>query len=267
MRIGGAWCSGFWDPLKWMISTPGGVEFNTYFMLVPDPLGRDYNVARAYLTHRAYAVSGSIKRSEIQTRVNMALWGEINTYQWRMIAPLELVNLGPEIYVIVLQCHDENVPGIPRRPSFDIAYNNGHLEAKLARTSDPSGLDIWQQNISPGEEIEITVRTRWADGSNVPAADGFFELYVGDTLVYSLVGEKNTHDNGDPSEEYPPYLKAGVYQSQETKPEWAGKDFSWFHVGSVLSNEGDYPAALRALIDAGLAANTAQEKMLLAWSR
>jgi hypothetical protein len=266
MKLGGAWCAGVWEPQKWMISTPGSTnsDFNTWFKLVPDPLGRDYLVMRAYITQRAHDVSADIKRSEVQTRVDQALWGEVNTYHWRMIAPKNLVNLGPDVYVIVLQCHDENLPGIPRRPTFDIAYHNGQLEAKLVRTANPSGLDVWQHTVTPGEEIEITVRAKWADGTNVDAADGVIELYFGDALVYSLVGEKNTHDDGVPSERYPPYLKAGVYQSQFDEPAWAGKDFAWYHVGSMQSNEGDYPATLRAIIDAGLSEYSARERLLLA---
>jgi len=228
-------------------------------MLVDDPLGRDYTVLRTYITQGVYlADPGSPRlRAEIQTRVNRLAWGDLHTYQWRMICPRNVVNHGPDVYVIVLQCHDQNAVNVARRPSFDIAYHDGKLEGKLARTANPSGMDVWERAIAPGEEIEITVRARWADGTHVPAADGLFELYVNGLLSYSLYGEKNTWDSGTPAEDYPPFLKSGVYQSQNAEPAWAGKDFTWFHVASIVSNEpADDAAALRAFIDGQLSAAT-----------
>lgn len=268
MRLGGAWCAGVWDSSSWLVSSPATstVELSSWTQLVPDPLGRNYNVLRAYINQSVYlAAPGSPRlRAEVQTRVAMLAWGDVHTYQWRMVVPENIVNLGADVYVIVLQCHDQNAAGVSRRPTFDIAYHNGKLEAKLSRTADTSGMDVWSRTVTPGEEIEITVRVKWADGTHVAAADGFFELYENDALVYSLVGEKNTWDSLSPAEDYPPYLKAGVYQSQNSEATWAGKDFTWYHVGSVVSNEGDSPAALRALINAGLAANPARDKLLLA---
>jgi hypothetical protein len=269
MRLGGAWCSGFFNPNDWLVASPGpSISIpSSWTMLVDDPLGRDYTVLRTYITQGVYlADPGSPRlRAEIQTRVSQLNWGDLHTYQWRMICPQNVVNHGPDVYVIVLQCHDQNAVNVARRPTFDIAYHDGRLEAKLARSADPFGMDIWDRVIAPGEEIEITVRAKWADGTHVAAAEGLFELYVNGALVYQLAGEKNTWDSGTPAEDYPPFLKAGVYQSQNDEATWEGKDFTWYHVGSIVSNEGDSPAALRAVIDAGLAATPAREKMLLAW--
>lgn len=270
MRLGGAWCAGVFNPASWLVASPGAsvTDLSTWTKLVPDPLGRNYNVLRAYINQSVYlADPGSPRlRAEVQTRVSQLNWGDTHTYQWRMICPPNVVNHGPDVYVIVLQCHDQNAVNVARRPSFDIAYHDGRLEAKLARSADPFGMDIWDRAIAPGEEIEITVRAKWADGTHVAAADGLFELYVNGDLVYQLAGEKNTWDSGTPAEDYPPFLKAGVYQSQNSEAMWAGKDFTWYHVGSIVSNEpSDTHATLRALIDAGVAANPAREKMLLAW--
>lgn len=269
MRLGGAWCAGVWDPASWMVASPGAslTDLSTWTKLVPDPLGRNYNVLRAYINQSVYLADpgGPRLRAEVQTRVSQLNWGDTHTYQWRMICPPNVVNHGPNVYVIVLQCHDQNAVNVSRRPSFDIAYHDGRLEATLARSANPFGMDVWSRTVTPGEEIEITVRVKWADGTHIAAADGFFELYENDALVYSLIGEKNTWDSLSPAEDYPPFLKAGVYQSQNDEATWFGKDFAWFHVGSIVSNENDYPATLRAIIDAGLAANPAREKMMLAW--
>lgn len=224
-------------------------------MLADDPLGRDYLVMRAYINQGVYLADPGRPRlrAEFQTRVEQLAWGDIHAYQWRMVCPLNVVNHGPDVYVIVAQCHDQNAASISRRPTFDIAYNDGKLKATLARTDSTSGIALWEQSISPGQEIEITLRVKWADGTHVQAADGLFDLYADGALVYSLYGQKNTWDSGSPEEQYPPYLKAGVYQSQNAEAAWAGKDFSWYHVGSIVSNDpADSATSLRALIDSQL---------------
>jgi len=236
-------------------------------MLSNDPLGRDYSVMRAYINQGVYlADPGSPRlRAEFQTRVEQLAWGDLHTYQWRMVCPLNVINHGPDVYVIVAQCHDQNAASVTRRPTFDIAYNNGRLKATLARSDATSGIALWERAISAGEEIEVTLRARWADGTHVAAANGLFELYVNGTLEYSLYGEKNTWDSGSPEEQYPPYLKAGVYQSQNAEATWAGKDFAWFHVGSVVSNDAsDNATSLRALIDSQLSAASRQKRRFVA---
>jgi hypothetical protein len=256
MRIGGAWCAGFWDPNRWMLGSPGPsiTELDTWLQLKRDPLGRDFQVLRAYINQHIHDVTpgSEQKRAEVQLRVDQTVWGGTYTYQWRMIVPPNIVNPGPDVHVIVLQCHDENSPGIPRRPAFDIAYHDGKIEATLARTENPIGLDIWERAVSPGEEIEITLRAKWADGTHVPAASGVFELYDNGSLVYSLVGEKNVWDSGTPEERYPPFLKAGVYQPEPDESTWSGKEFFWYHAATIVSNEPDSPVSLRSIIDAEL---------------
>ena len=225
-------------------------------MLADDPLGRDYSVMRAYINQAVYlADPGSPRlRAEFQTRVEQLAWGETHIYQWRMVCPLNVINHGPDVYVIVAQCHDQNAASVTRRPTFDIAYNNGRLKATLARSDATGGIALWECAISAGEEIEVTLRVRWADGTHVAAADGLFELYVNGIMVSSLYGQKNTWDSGSPEEQYPPYLKAGVYHSQNGETTWAGKDFTWFHVSSMVSNDPtDNAAVLRAFVDRQLA--------------
>lgn len=261
MRLGGAWAARVFNPAQWLVASPANntTAWSSWAAMVPDPLGRDYQVLRSYINQSVYlADPGSPRlRAEIQTRVSQLNWGDTHTYQWRMICPKNVVNHGPNVYVIVLQCHDQNAVNVARRPSFDIAYHDGRLEAKLARSANPNGIDIWDREIAPGEEIEITVRAKWADGTHVAAAEGLFELYVNGDLVYQLAGEKNTWDSGTPAEDYPPFLKAGVYQSQNGEAAWEGKEFTWYHVGSIVSNDlSDTPVALRALIDGGLKQNS-----------
>lgn len=256
---GGAWCANAFD-LRMQVDSPALVttRLNQWFGLAPDPLGRPYLVARAHLTQAAYAAapSSSSMRAEVQSHSATLNWGTEYVYQWRFIVPPDWVNYGPSSYAVVAQAHDVNAGGVGRRPALAAEVVDNVLHWVLSTTASPAGVTVYSAPIAAGQEIEFTLRANWADGTFVAAAAGVFDLYQGDALVYSLPGQKNTWDDGSPSEPNPPYLKAGIYQPNSGDAWWIGRQLTCFHVASIVASADETPASLRAYVDAHLSAST-----------
>ena len=105
---GGTWCAGAFRN-RMQIDSPALIvtALNQWMGLAPDPLGRDYLVARAHITHGAYASapSDSSKRAECQSQSTAVVWGTEYVYHWRIVIPPDWVNYGPSSYAAIAQAH------------------------------------------------------------------------------------------------------------------------------------------------------------------
>lgn len=256
---GGVWCDGAFDN-RMQCDSPALVttRLNQWLQLVPDPLGRSYNVLRAWISSGDYeaAPSDSSKRAEAQVQTAVYSWGTTYVYHWRMIVPPDWINYGASSYAVVAQCHDVNAADVARRPTLALEIIDNVLYWKFSNTADTSGTNVYSKAIVAGQELEFTLRARWADGTNDAAANGLIQIYDGDALVYSSSGVKNTWDGNGTTEPNPPYLKAGIYQPNSGDLWWAGRQLSMFHVASVTATANETPASLRAWVDERLAANS-----------
>lgn len=258
---GGVWCDGAFANLMQSDSPvpSASTALNQYISLVPDPLGRPYNVLRAYCSHGVFAALGTdgSKRAEVQARTTSEVWGTTYVHQWRILIPPDWINYGPTSYVVIAQCHDVDAAAVGRRPTLACEVIDNVASWVMTNTgSPPGGTIVYSRPITAGEELEFTLRVRWADGTNDAAANGRFDLYDGDSLVYSLAGQKNTWDGNASTEPNPPYIKAGVYQPNTGDSWWAGRQLAVFHVATIAATSDETPASLRRYVDARLAANS-----------
>jgi hypothetical protein len=233
-------------------------QLNQYAYLVSDPLGRPYNVLRTYCAQSVYAALGTdgAKRAECQAQSTVEVWGTTYAHQWRIVVPPDWVNYGASSYAVIAQCHDVNVAAVGRRPTLACEIVNNVAHWNMSNTANPAGVNVYSKNIAAGQELEFTLIVRWADGTNDAAANGRFDLYDGDRLVYSLTGQKNTWDGNSTTEPNPPYIKAGIYQPNTGDSWWAGRQLTMFHVATVVGTADETPASLRAWVNARLAANS-----------
>ena len=255
---GGVWCDRAFDN-RMQADDPSlsTYSLSPWLRLVPDPLGRPYNVLKAWISQGDYAAapSGSSKRAEAQIQASASAWGTTYVHHWRIVVPRDWVNYGASSYAVVAQCHDVNAASVNRRPTLAAEIIDNVLYWSMSNTGSPAGVSVYSRPITAGQELEFTLRVRWADGTNDAAANGLFELYDGDTLAYRLAGQKNTWDGTAITEPQPPYLKAGIYQPNTGDSWWTGRQLTMYHVASLMASGDETPASLRAWINAKLAAN------------
>lgn len=261
---GGVWCDGaFTNRMQSDTAVPSATtQLNQYACLVPDPLGRPYNVLRTYCAQSIYAALGTdgSKRAEVQGQSTAEVWGTTYVHQWRIVIPPDWVNYGASSYAVIAQCHDVNVAAIARRPTLACEIIDNVLHWNMSNTANPGGVNVYSKAISVGQELEFTLIARWADGTNEAAANGVFDLYDGDTLAYSLRGQKNTWDGNAVTEPNPPYVKAGIYQPNTGDSWWAGRQLSMCHVATVVGTADETPASLRAYVNARLIASSSEPR-------
>ena len=256
---GGVFCAGAFDN-SMQSDSPAltSTALSQWSHLDADPLGRDFMVLKSTITQGAYvaAPSDSAKRAEVQSRSVKVLWGQNYTYHWRIIIPTDWINYGATSYAIVAQMHDVNAPGIGRRPSAAFEIIDNILSLNLSRTAIPTGFSGWSIPIRAGDEIELTVHARWADGTNEADGNGVFRAYHNGSLCYSISG-RNTWDNGAPSEPNPPFLKAGIYQPNTGDAWWVGKRLTCYHVAAFVAGGFETPESCRAYVDGLLKSRSA----------
>lgn len=256
---GGVFCAGAFENAM-QADSPAltTTVLSQWLHLSPDPLGRDFMVLKSTVTQAAYASapSDSAKRAEVQSRSTKVEWGKDYTYHWRIIIPIDWINYGASSYAVVAQMHEVNAPNVGRRPTaaFEIIDNVLHLN--LSRSSIPAGDSVWSIPIIAGDEIELTVHARWADGTNESDGNGLLRVYHNGALCYSLAG-RNTWDNGTPSEPNPPYLKAGIYQPNTGDAWWVGKRLTCYHVAALVADGFETPESCRSFVDSQLKSRSA----------
>lgn len=257
---GGVWCDGaFTNRMQSDTPVPSAsTALNQYARLVPDDQGRPYNVLRTYCAQSVYAAlaTDGAKRAETQAQSTVEAWGTAYAHHWRMVVPADWVNYGASSYAVIAQCHDVNAGGVGRRPTLACEVINNVLQWVMSNTASPAGVVVYSRSIAPGQQLEFTLIANWSDGTHVTAAAGRFDLYDGDALVYSLSGQKNTWDDGAPTDANPPYLKAGIYQPNTGDAWWAGRQLSMHHVASIVATADETPQSLRAYVNARLSANS-----------
>ena len=256
--IGGVFAAGgFSNNLNSEVAGTTSPSFSQWLHLAPDPLGRPYNCLRAYISQTDYYVPGGQNkyRSEIAGKFQNLSWNQTYIYHWRMVVPRDWINLGASSYLVVFQMHDVNGGSVSRRPTFAGEIANGSLDLVFSRDSVTGGETVYSTPVTAGQEFEITIRVRWADGTNAPDSDGFVEIFDGDALVYSGSG-RNTWAGTAITEPNPPYLKCGVYQPGPGSSWWNGRAATmYFQAAFVI--DGDYaPAQLRQWVDAQLRDNS-----------
>lgn len=264
---GGVWCNRAFD-LRMQCDSPALVttRLNQWLQLTSNPRGFPHQVLKASISHGDYiaAPSDSSKRAEVQSLSTTLVWGTEYVYYWRIIIPEDWINYGASSYAVVMQCHDINAPGVGRRPALAAEIIDNILYWTMSNTATPFGISVYNTPISAGQELEFTLRANWADGTLVPAANGVFDLYHNDILVYSLPGQKNTWDNGAPSEPNPPYIKAGIYQPNSTDAWWLGRQLSCFHIATIVASADETPQTLRSFVDDQIRSTPNQVKPILA---
>lgn len=257
---GGVWCDGAFGR-RMLLGSPGSSNavLNQWARLVPDPLGRPFHVLRTYISNGAYvaAPGDSTKRAEVAAASDVAQWGQAQTMHWRIVVPPDMPLWAAEQSYAIAQMHDVDAALIPRRPSMHCEVRGSTLHWEMSADDYAAGRIIYSHTFAPGDELEFTLRARWADGTHDTAANGYIMLWHGDALVYSESGQINTWaDPTGTSEPNPPYLKAGIYQPNTSATWWAGRQFSMCHVASIVATGDETPQSLRAYVDARLAANS-----------
>ena len=257
---GGVWADRAFA-LRMQSDTPvpsATTQLNQYARLVPDDQGRPYNVLRTYCAQSVYAALGTdgAKRAEVQAQSTAEVWGTTYAHHWRIVVPRDWVNHGASSYAVIAQCHDVNAGAVGRRPTLACEIIDGIAHWNMSNTANTGGVDVYSTPVTAGTELEFTLIARWADGTNDAAANGRFDLYHGDSLVYSLIGQKNTWDGNAVTEPNPPYIKAGIYQPNTGDSWWAGRQLAMHHVATIVATADETPASLRAYVDARLAANS-----------
>lgn len=257
---GGVWCDGAFGR-RLLLGSPGifNSALNQWARLVPDPLGRPYNVLRTYVSHGAYvaAPGESTKRTEALAASDVAQWGRADTMQWRIVIPPDMPVWDSAQSYAIAQMHDVDNAGIARRPSLHCEVRGQTAYWEISNDGVTAGRILYSYPFTPGEQLEFTLRVRWADGSHDTASNAYLMLWHGDQLVYSESGQINTWIDGTgTSEPNPPYLKAGIYQPNTSAAWWAGRQFWMYHVATVVATADETPASLRAWVNARLSANS-----------
>lgn len=199
-------------------------------------------VFQAHTSQRDYADAASY-RSELSQPSTVNQWGRTFLAAWRVIIPPDWVLMPDIVNTVVLQMHDINAASVVRGPSFAGEIIGGTLYLKLCHDGFPNGDVLGGITISPGQEISVWLRVRWADGTNEPLANGFAEAYINGQLTGQRTG-RNHWATVDPN---PPYMKSGVYVPT-TNIAWAGKSRTLWTRGAVLADGGESFDALDALI-------------------
>lgn len=267
--VGGVFCAGgFSNNMQCDSPQLTSTQLQQWAHLVPDPLGRNFNVLRCFITQGAYdaAPSSSALRSEIQGIAATTPWGAEYTYYWRMIVPPGWINYGPSSYCAFFQIHDVDAPNIARQPTFIGTVIDNTIYIRLAKTAVPSGAVVATLPFVAGQEIEIFVRARWADGTNDADANGKILIYIDGALMYSDIGNRNTWDNGSPPETAPPFLKCGIYQPNHGDSWWAGKQLTVYHVAAIVGDAHETLATMQAYVSAALSANPNTLKVSNGWT-
>lgn len=257
---GGVWCAGaFQNSMRTdsAFNFESTTTLNQYICLSPDPLNRAYNSLRAYCAQGLYAQYGTdeAKRAEVKALSTVEKWGTTYTHYWRIVIPPDWKSYGASTYGVVAQCHDVNGAGVGRRPTLAAEIRNSTLYWVLSLTSNPAGIDLYSVPITPGMELEFTVKVKWADGTNIPASEGTLELFHNDSLVYSRYGQKNTWDGTPVTEPNPPYIKAGIYQPLTDETWWIGRQMEIWHVATIVATADETPSSLRSWVNGQLAVN------------
>lgn len=257
---GGVWCDGAFGR-RMLLGSPGisNAALNQWARLVPDPRGRPYHVLRTYISNGAYvaAPGDSTKRAEVQAASDVAQWGRADTMHWRIVAPPDMPTWDAEQSYAIAQMHDVDAALIARRPSMHCEVRGQTLHWEISNDGVPAGRIMYSHTFVPGEELEFTLRVRWADGSHDTAGNAYIMLWHGNQLVYSESGQINTWIDGTgTSEPNPPYIKAGIYQPNTGAAWWAGRQFWMYHVATIVASGDETPQSLRAYVDARLAANS-----------
>lgn len=256
--IGGVFAAGgFANNMNSEVAGTTSPVFSQWLCLAPDPLGRPYNCLRAYISQTDYYVPGGQNkyRSEVAGKYQNLSWNQTYTYHWRFVVPRDWVNLGAGSDLIVMQMHDVNGGAVGRQPTFAGRIENGVLKLVFARDSVPSGENVYSTPVTAGQEFEITIRVRWADGTNAPDAAGFVEIFNGEALVYVGTG-RNTWAGTAITEPNPPYIKAGVYQPGPGSSWWDGKAATMYYPVSMVVDDGYSVAQLRQWVNRQLADNS-----------
>lgn len=254
--IGGVFAAGgFSNNLNSEVAGTTSPSFSQWLHLAPDPLGRPYNCLRAYISQTDYYVPGGQNkyRSEIAGKFQNLSWNQTYIYHWRMVVPRDWINLGASSYLVVFQMHDVNGGSVGRRPTFAGEIANGVLNLVFSRDSVTGGETVYSTPVTAGQEFEITIRVRWADGTNAADSDGFVEIFNGDALVYAGSG-RNTWAGTSITEPNPPYIKAGVYQPGPGSSWWDGKAATIFYPAAFVVADGYTPLQCRQWVDGQLAA-------------
>lgn len=257
---GGVWCDGAFGR-RLLLGSPGSSNavLNQWARLVPDPLGRPYHVLRTYISYGAYvaAPGDSTKRSEAQAASDLAEWGRVDTMHWRIVVPPDMPTWDATQSYAIAQMHDVDAAGIPRRPSMHCEVRGQTLYWEISNDAVPAGRIMYSYTFDRGEELEFTLRVRWADGTHDVAGNAYILLWHGDQLVYSESGQINTWADGTgTSEPNPPYIKAGIYQPDTGAVWWAGRQFWMYHVATIVASGDETPQSLRTYVNARLAANS-----------
>ena len=239
-------------------SPKGGSQlvWSEYNRLVPDPLGRNYLALRSFLTQRDYLNNTGVvysKKAENQEKATLPRWGEVFTYHFRDICPLNWSIYSPLTGVVTKQLHDVNGGGDARVPTFSVQMDN-YVErfCKAHDESNPVQTEVYRYTRNPGQEVDVTVQALWCDGVIVPINKGFFRIFVGDVLVYELAG-KNSY--ATPTDANPSYLCNGVYKPVPTDSTWVGKSVEWFQIAAFRVAGIRTPYDCRQYVDYRLAAN------------
>lgn len=259
---GGAFAAGVSPPFQasgnaWFTQSPGGdtvARFSPWFRLERDPLGRPHSVARAWVSHRDYALAPvrASKSAELKQDEDVAQWGATYTYYWRHIIDPNWVTWPGEDNSIIGQLHEVNGPAGSHRPTFE--FHISEDEIRYAHTIDayPLGVDVHSLALPRGEELETVVRAKWADGVHVADAAGILELYVNGKLVWHINGQRNTWaPNPD---DHPCYMVGGIYVPESTLPWWTGRERLVYLVGMAVGDSMETVTSMRAHVNAGLQA-------------
>lgn len=257
---GGVWCDGAFRR-RMLLGSPAGVNsaLNEWARLVPDPLGRPFNVLRTYISNGAYvaAPGDSTKRAEAAAASDVAQWGQAQTMQWRILVPPDMPTWDPAQSYTIAQMHDVDAALVVRRPTLHCEVRGNTLYWELSNDAAPAGRVLYGYTFSRGEELEFTLRVRWADGLHDSAGNAYVMLWHGDALVYSETGQINTWADGTgTSEPNPPFLKAGIYQPNTGAAWWAGREFWMYHVSTIVASADETTASLRTWVNDRLAANS-----------
>lgn len=255
---GGAYAAGAFNASQFHTDSPAGAGvgqglFSAWLQLVNDPLGRPYKVLRSFCSHRDYVLNSLHLRAEVQQKTSVTAWGQTYLYQWRMVVPPDWVNLGAGSYALVLQLHDLNAAELPRGPAAMAEIIDGNVLRFITNRTDQVSREVYRMNVTPGQEIEVSWRVRWANEVNEPAANGISELFIGDALVWSEYGQKTTWDNDEAAQDTTvPVLKCGLYQPTGNASWWTGKSLWMHYVAATIATGDETPASVRAFVDSSL---------------
>lgn len=240
----------------WFTQSPGGdtvARYSPWFRLCPDPLGRGFLVARAWVSHRDYALNPvrASKSAELKQNENIATWGATYTYYWRHVIDPNWRTWPSEDNTILGQVHEVNGPAGVHRPTFEFHLSGGRLRAIHTIDAYTLGATVYDRAFQPGEDFDVFLRAKWADGSHVADAQGVLQMFVNGDLVWSIDGQRNTWaPNPD---NYAPYMVGGCYVPESDLSWWSGRDRTAYLVGMAVGDAFETRDTMRTAVIAGLA--------------